>query len=356
MKPKILYAFGGMISSKDPPEKCDGFDSVITTIDSHTEGEGTRLIVDGLPEIPGSTMMDKLDYFKTHHDGVRCLLTRAPRGDEILAAMVTDNVTDDAAFGLLYMDAKRYPYLCGHATIGAVVTLVQCGYLALKEGQNKVPVDTPSGVMTVSVDYREGEVKTVAMDMVPSFVYDTAKEITVEGFGKLSIDLVCTGGFFAMVNTDELGISPVLENKNMLVDLGMKIIDAANEQLEVIHPLRPDVNTVDVTEFYDCTDDIPLTGGRGMVIYGESHMDHSPCGTGTAAKLTLLHHYGKIGMHQAYVNASPLGTTFEAALVGKTRIGEFNAMITRIKGRAWVTGIHHFVLDKTDPFKEGFII
>ncbi len=345
-----------MFSSKHRPEKDDRFDDVITTIDSHTEGEGTRLIVDGLPEIPGSTMMDKLDYFKTHHDDVRCLLTRPPRGGELLAAMVTDNVTEDAAFGLVYMDAKRYPYLCGHATIGAVVTLAQCGYLALKEGQNKVPVDTPSGVMTVSVDYREGEVGTVAMDMVPSFVYDTAKEITVKGFGKLSVDLVCTGGFFAMVNTDQLGISPVLENKNMLVDLGMKIIDAANEQLEVIHPLRPDVNTVDVTEFYDCTDDIPLTGGRGMVIYGESHMDQSPCGTGTAAKLTLLHHYGKIGMHQPYVNASPLGTTFEAALVGKTRIGEFNAMITRIKGRAWVTGIHHFVLDKTDPFKEGFII
>jgi len=345
-----------MFSSKHLPEKCDRFADVITTIDSHTEGEGTRLIVDGLPEIPGSTMMEKLYYFKTHHDGVRCLLTRAPRGGEILAAMVTDNVTADGAFGLLYMDAKRYPYLCGHATIGAVVSLVQCGYLALEEGENTVLVDTPSGVMTVDVQVLDGEVETVAMDMVPSFVYDTAREITVEGFGKISIDLVCTGGFFAMVDTAQLGISPVIENKKVLVDLGMKIIDAANEQLKVVHPERSDVNTVDVTEFYASTDEIPATSGRGMVIYGESHMDHSPCGTGTAAKLTLLHHYGKIGMHQPYINASPLGTTFEAALVGKTKISHLDAMITRIKGRAWVTGLHHFVLDKTDPFKEGFIL
>ena len=345
-----------MVSSKHLLEKYHRFDDVITTIDSHTEGEGTRLIVDGLPEIPGGTMMEKLNYFKTHHDGVRCLLTRAPRGGEILAAMVTDNVTAQGAFGLLYMDAKRYPYLCGHATIGAVVSLAQCGYLALEEGDNTVPVDTPSGIMTVDVQVREGKVDTVAMDMVPSFVYETDRKITVEGVGEISIDLVCTGGFFAMVNTAQLGISPVLENKNVLVDLGMKIIDAANEQLKVVHPQRPDVNTVDVTEFYSTTDEIPATSGRGMVIYGESHMDHSPCGTGTAAKLTLLHHYGKIDMHQPYINASPLGTTFGAQLVGKTKINHLDAMITRIKGRAWVTGIHHFVLDKTDPFKEGFII
>ncbi len=353
---KFVFKGFFMISSNSVPEKCDRFDHVITTIDSHTEGEGTRLIVDGVTEIPGSTMMEKLDYFKTHHDPVRCLLTRAPRGGEILAAMVTDNVSPGADFGLLYMDAKRYPYLCGHATIGAVVTLVQCGYLTLNEGENTVFVDTPSGVMTLEVQVRESTVGRVAMDMVPSFVYDTAREITVDGFGKLSIDLVCTGGFFAMVDTEQLGISPVIENKNRLVDLGMKIIDAANEQLRVVHPIRPDVNTVDVTEFYESTDDIPATAGRGMVIYGESHMDHSPCGTGTAAKLTLLHHYGKIGMHQPYINASPMGTTFEASLVGKTKIGDLDALVTRIKGRAWVTGIHHFVIDKTDPFKEGFVV
>jgi proline racemase len=345
-----------MIPLSQVAEKSNEFEKIITTIDSHTEGEGTRLIVDGVGEIPGGTMMEKLDYFKTHHDHIRCLLTRAPRGGEILAAMVTDNVSPGAAFGLLYMDAKRYPYLCGHATIGAVTTLVQCGYIELKEGENTVGVDTPSGIMTLSVQVQEGDITSVAMDMVPSFVYETDREITVDGFGKLSIDLVCTGGFFAMVDTRQLGISPVIENKDVLVDLGMKIIDAANEQLKVVHPVRPDVATVDVTEFYDSTDEIPATSGRGMVIYGESHMDYSPCGTGTAAKLTLLHHFGKIPLHQSYSNASPLGTTFEASLVGKTKIGDLEAFITRIKGRAWVTGIHHFVIDKTDPFQQGFMV
>ena len=190
--------------------------------------------------------------------------------------------------------------------------------------------------------------------MVPSFVFETRKEIRVKGFGVIPVDLVCTGGFFAMVNTETLGLEPVMENKAALVDLGMKIISAANEQLEVCHPVRPEVNTIDVTEFYDMGQD--HLSGRGMVVYGESHMDRSPCGTGTAAKLALLHHYGKIGMEQPYINSSPLGTSFEARLVKQTKIGNMDAWVTRIKGRAWITGIHHFTLDRTDPFQEGYMI
>lgn len=328
----------------------------ITTLDSHTEGESTRLIVEGLGDVPGSTMMEKLAYFKTHHDKVRCLLTKEPRGSrEILAAMVTKNVTPDAAFGLIYMDAKRYPYLCGHATMGAVVTLAQTGFLELGEGENTLLIDTPSGTMEARAYVVEGKVDSVAIHMVPSFVLDTNREILVAGFGRVRLDLVCTGGFFAMVDAAELGIAPVMDNKDQLVDLGMKIIDAANEQLEVVHPSRPDVNTVDVTEFYDSGMEDGKARGRGMVIYGESHMDRSPCGTGTAAKMALLYHYGKIKMHQPYLNFSPLGTCFEAELVKKTKIGPLDALVTRIRGRAWVTGWHQFVLDKTDPFQQGYM-
>ncbi|MBT3487759.1 MAG: hypothetical protein HN468_21285, partial [Desulfobacula sp.] len=102
---------------KDFSKFSKGFEKCVTTIDSHTEGETTRLVVNGLGHIKGKTMMDKLDEFKSHYDHIRCLLTKEPRGSkEILAAVVTQNVTKNAKFGLIYMDAKRYPYLCGHAT------------------------------------------------------------------------------------------------------------------------------------------------------------------------------------------------------------------------------------------------
>jgi proline racemase len=334
-----------------------GFENCVTTIDSHTEGEATRLIVNGLGEIKGDTMMDKLAWFKSRHDHIRCLLTKEPRGSkEILAALLTGNVTPNAKFGLIYMDARRYPFLCGHATIGAVVTLAGTGFLSLEQGENSVVVDTPSGPMEALVSLKGEKIGAVAVNMVPSFVYATDKEIDVKGFGKIRVDLVCTGGFFAMVDSGKIGMEPVLENKPFLTDLGMKIIDAANEQLTISHPVRPDVRTVDVTEFYDSRHKDGHAFGRGMVIYGESHADRSPCGTGTAAKLTLLHHYGKIKLHEKYVNAGPLGTTFEAMLVGKQKIGPTDGFIVQIKGRAYLTGIHHFIMEENDPFQQGYMM
>ena len=334
-----------------------GFDNCITTIDSHTEGETTRLVVNGLGDIKGKTMMDKLDWFKSRYDHIRCLLTKEPRGSkEILAAVVTQNVTKNAKFGLIYMDAKRYPYLCGHATIGAVVTLARTGFLSLAQGENIVLVDTPSGPMQARVSFHGDKIDAVAINMVSSFVYDTGQQIEVPGFGAIKVDLVCTGGFFAMVDSTQIPMEPVLENKAFLTDLGMKIIDAANQQLCVSHPVRPDVKTIDVTEFYDSTDDNKSVSGRGMVIYGESHVDRSPCGTGTAAKLTLLHHYGKLKMNQKYLNYSPLGTSFEAMIVKKEPIGSVDGFIVQIKGMAYLTGVHHFIIEGDDPFQQGFIM
>jgi proline racemase len=346
-----------MISVHDISRLYQGDAPVITTIDSHTEGEVTRLIVDGVPALSGATMMEKLTEFKLRHDGIRSLLTREPRGSrQVLAALVTEPVFPDAAFGLIYMDARRYPYLCGHATIGAVTTLFRTGALTLRPGENRVGIDTPSGRMTALAHVQAGKLTAVSIDMVPTFVFDTDRKLQVDGFGTVSVDLVCAGGFFAMVNTDQLGLAPVLANRPVLVDLGMKIIAAANEQISVMHPERPDVTTVDVTEFYDAVTQGGPLHGRGMVVYGESHMDRSPCGTGTAAKLALLHHTGKIGLHQPYVNASPLGTTFTAQLVETTRVGDIEACVTRISGRAWITGVHRFILDSTDPFQKGYLI
>jgi proline racemase len=346
-----------MNSIHDMSRLYEGEKPVITTIDSHTEGEVTRLIMGGVPPLSGATMTEKLARFKARHDGIRSLLTREPRGSrQVLAALVTEPVLPDAAFGLIYMDARRYPYLCGHATIGAVTTLFRTGALELAEGESRVGIDTPSGRMTAKAHVQEGNLISVAIDMVPTFVFATDQPVQVDGFGTVSVDLVCAGGFFAMVNTDQLNLEPVLANRSVLVDLGMKIIAAANDQLTVRHPERPDVTTVDVTEFYDAVTTDGPAHGRGMVVYGESHMDRSPCGTGTAAKMALLLHYGKIGLHQPYVNASPLGTTFTAQLVEKTMAGEFEASVTRVSGRAWITGVHRFVLDTTDPFQQGYLI
>jgi proline racemase len=144
------------------------------TIDSHTQGEPTRLLIGGVGKLPGSTMKAKRDYFESRHDQTRLLLTQESRGHRgIMAAVVTDPVSPRGHFGLFYMDARRYPYLCGHATIGAVVSLLETGVLEMTEGETVITVDTPSGPLDAHTLVPDGRVKSVGIEMVPSFVFNT---------------------------------------------------------------------------------------------------------------------------------------------------------------------------------------
>jgi proline racemase len=327
----------------------------ITAVDSHTAGEPTRLIVGGVGSIPGATMEEKRLYFQQRHDRVRRLLTKEPRGNrDIFAACVTEPVTPGAAFGLIYMDARYYPYLCGHATIGAVTTLIELGVLNVDSDEAGIAVDTPSGVMHTRAVIKDGKVESVAFRSVPAFVYETGRRIDVPGWGEMQVETVCVGGFFVMVSAGQLGLELVPDNSARLIEIGMAAIDAANEQLTVRHPERPEVETVDVTEFYD--DSPPYDQGAGVVIYGESHMDRSPCGTGTTARLTLFHHLGRIEKGRPYISTGPLGASFEAAVVEETSIGDKPAVVVEIKGGAYLTGRQEYVLDPADPFPDGYLI
>ena len=327
----------------------------ILTLESHTQGEPTRLVVGGIDNLAGDTILAKRDDFEGRYDAVRRLLTREPRGHRgIMAAVVTEPVTAGADFGLFYMDARRYPYLCGHATIGAVASLIETGALSVKDGEPAIIVDTPSGPLTAHTRVQGGQVASVAIDMVPSFVFATEKSLDVPGAGTIPVDLVCVGGFFAMVSAQAIGMDLVPANANRLIELGMAIIDAANRSFSVRHPERPEVCTVDVTEFYD--EDPATHTGRNVVVYGESHMDRSPCGTGTTAKMTLLHHQDRLAPGETYRNASPLGTEFEGRIVRTEAIGEFPGIVGQIRGNAQITGMHRFVIDPRDPFPEGFLL
>ncbi|MGD8369018.1 MAG: proline racemase family protein [Desulfobacterales bacterium] len=328
----------------------------VLTVESHTQGEPTRLLVDGVGPIPGETMKDKCDYFKEYHDSIRLLLTREPRGHRgILAAVVTEPVNPESAFGLFYMDARRYPFLCGHATIGAVATLVRIGVLDLSDGVHNLVVDTPSGPLEARTEVKGGAAAAVSIRMVPSFVYAEDRPLAVPGLGEISVDLVCVGGFFVMIDAARAGLDLESEPSGRIISLGMAAIDAANAAFSVRHPERPEVSTVDVTEFYT---ERPgkAAAGKSAVIYGESHMDRSPCGTGTTAKMTLLHHRGELALDQTYTNTGYLGTTFSGRLVQTAKVGPIDAVVGEITGNAQITGICEFVVDPDDPFPEGFLI
>jgi len=346
------------------------FDKVLLGIDSHVAGEPARLIVGGLPEIQGKTTNDKRLYLSENLDDIRLLVTQEPRGhQDMFASILVEPESEEAAFGLVYMDARRYPYLCGHATIAAVSAMIELGLLDSQLPETPVMVDTPSGPWQTVAQVRENTnddgrryiVEEVAIQPEISFAYLLDQPLDVPGFGRIMVDVSFTGGFFVMVSADQIDLALTPENAAELSALGMKIIDAGNQQLQVQHPQRPYVNTIDVVEFFDPSRHSEKYG-KNFVVLGEGHIDRSPCGTGTCAKLALLHKRGQLDVGETFINEGLLGTTFDARIVKELEIEDTNtnrrlpAIVPEVRGTAHITGMHKFVLTPEDPFQEGFLI
>jgi proline racemase len=344
------------------------FENQITTLDAHAGGEPIRLVIAGMPPIPGETINDKRLYISENLDHVRLLLTREPRGHrDMFAAIITEPVSDEGHFGIVFMDAGRYPYMCGHGIIGAVTGFIEMGWLedfgefsrAVKDGEAAVVVDSPSGPIHARAHVKRASgrlrVESVAFQMESAFAFLLDQSLEVPELGRLTVDVSFAGGFFVMVAADQIGVPLTLDNAPKLARWGMAMIEAGNQQLRVQHPTRTYINTIDVVEFYDPIGH-PQARGKNFVVLGEGHVDRSPCGTGTSAKMALLHQRGELAVGQTFVNEGLLGTTFEGRIVEETTVGTLPAIVPEIRGTAHVTGLHRFVLTPDDPFPEGFLI
>ncbi|MCA9557819.1 MAG: proline racemase family protein [Myxococcales bacterium] len=314
------------------------------TLDSHTAGEPTRLLVSGLGELPGATMAERRARLMAERDDVRRLLMHEPRGHGgMVGAVLTPPERADSDFGLIYIDTRRYLYLCGHATIGAVTALVEAGALPPKPLYR---IDTPSTRLTARATIEGRRVTAVELEAAWARVHATGVVLEVPGVGPVRVDLVLAGGFFAMVDAPNRDLTAA--NGAELVDVGMRILEAANAQVQVSDPDLPHVRTVDVVSFH--------TRERNAIIYGEGHLDRSPCGTGTCAKLALLHHRGHLDVGRFIENRGPLDTAFVGRVVRTLAVSGGPAIVPAVRGSAHVTGVHRFVVAPDDPFPAGFLV
>jgi len=334
------------------------FKKLITTVDAHTEGEPVRLVTGGFPNIPGKTMVEKRDFFVQNFDHLRAALVNEPRGHEnMFVVVLTPPVTDDADFGIIFMMGpdKRYPNMCGHGSIGAATIAVETGMIEIKEPITEVVFNAPSGTVHVRVNVENGKAKSATIQNVPCFLYKTTV-VKVPGLGELPVDISFGGNiFFAIVKAKDIGIIPKASEITRAEELFAKIRESVNQQVEIKHP-----------EF-----DFVIKGINGFIINDKPRhpeanilniiyvgqggvMDRSPCGTGTSAKLAALYGKGELGLGETYVTESISGSTFQAKLIKEVKVGPFKAVVPEITGRAFIMGMHNFVLDEDDPFKYGF--
>lgn len=336
------------------------FQRMVSTIDSHTAGEGTRLVTGGLPPIKGRTMAQKLAYAQTHLPWLPGWLLLEPRGHkDLFGAVLVSPVHPNAHLGVLFMDNQGYEPMCGHAVMGTVTTVLETGMFPMVEPETAITLDTPAGLVHTRAKISNGRVTGVSMDNVPAFVYRRDVSLSIPDAGRLTVDIVFGGLFFAFVDARQVKIELLPENANRLAGLGMRILDALAKEISVEHPELPHINKIIDCRFY-VEPGYQGADSRNVVVLGNHMVDRSPCGTGTSAETALRHAQGRLRAGQLFETESIIGTRFTGQVVSETRVGRgqnsFPAVVPRITGQAYLTGFHRFVLDPADPFPAGFLL
>ena len=328
---------------------------VLHAVDSHTEGMPTRVITGGVGTIPGATMAERRLHFMEHMDDLRLLLMREPRGHSAMSGAILQPATrEDADWGVLYIEVSGCLPMCGHGTIGVATVLVETGMVPVTEPVTTVRLDTPAGLVVVDVAVEDGRAKHVTLTNVPSFSTALDQAVKVPGFGEVTYDMAYGGNFYAILPLEQLGLPFERTSGQEILQAGLAVMDAINEQARPVHPERPDIA---VCHHVQLT--APGTDGahsrNAMAIY-PGWFDRSPCGTGTSARMAQLHARGELALGEDFVNESFIGTRFTGRLVEQTEVGGLPAVVPTIQGRAWITGTAQYLLDPSDPFPAGFTL
>jgi trans-L-3-hydroxyproline dehydratase len=328
----------------------------IQTLDTHTEGEPLRIILSGLPELKGNTIIEYQKYMQNNYDHLRTALMWEPRGHaDMYGCILTPPVTEEADFGVFFLHNEGYSTMCGHAIIALTKVAVETGLVKAYKPITKIKIDTPAGLVISHAELNNDSVKRVYFYNVPSFVLFMDKTVEVPGIGMVKFDIAFGGAFYAFVNADELGIEMTPENFRSLIEKGMAIKKTVMENFQITHPFEKDLSFLYGTIFYGK----PLgraAHSRNVCIFAEGEVDRSPTGTGVSARMALHFAKNEIRLNEPMVIESIIGTEFIGKVVKETSFGPYKTVIPEVGGTAYITGRHEFFIDPADPLKKGFIL
>ena len=327
----------------------------IRTIDAHAAGEPLRLIVDGFPAPQGRTMLEKREWVRTRQDDLRRALMLEPRGHaDMYGAILTEPVSPGSHAGVLFMHNDGYSTMCGHGIIGVTTIALERGLLMPGGDGQTIVYDTPAGTIRsrATLPVSDVGVERVAFVNVPSFVLHGGLVVKL-GSRQIRVDVAFGGAFYAIVDGEAVGLPIDAAHLPELRRVGMEIMRAIDTAHVIVHPLDPGLCGIDGAIF---TGPSSVADLRNVTVFGGAQVDRSPCGTGTAAVMAVIDAMGLLTGDDPFVHESVIGTRFSGRVVGRTQVGEHEAIVPEIEGSAWITGEHTFLIDEDDPLKHGFRI
>lgn len=328
---------------------------VYHAVDSHTEGMPTRVITGGVGVLPGATMFERRQRFVAERDDLRTLLMCEPRGHSAMSGAILQPPTHpEADYGVLYIEVSGCLPMCGHGTIGVATVLVETGMVEVTEPETVIRLEAPAGLVTTRVKVSDGRAESVTLENVASYCHALDQTVDVPGYGQVRYDIAYGGNFYAFVQLADLGIEFDRANGQKMLDAGLAIMDAINDQNPVAHVENPEIDVCHHV-YLEAPGSDAKHSRHAMAIH-PGWFDRSPCGTGTSARMAQLHARGLLAVGEDFVNESFIGSRFIGRIAGETTVGERPGILPTVTGRAWITGTAQYMLDPTDPFPAGFTI
>lgn len=310
------------------------FPASIRVVDSHTEGEPTRVVVDGWPQPEGATMAERRDFLLQQQDHLRSAVVCEPRGHAaIVGALLTPPEHPGSDAGVIFFNNASCLGMCGHGTIGVIRTLQHLERLT----GGAVRLDTPAGTVTAQL----AEDGSVIITNVPARSYALGQTVAVPGLGRVTGDVAYGGNWFFITHSETallLEQVPELTRRSEAIMAALAaqgITGAGGAPIDHVEisgpPIRGDADN------------------RNFVLCPGGAYDRSPCGTGTSARMAVLHARGELAPGVRWRQESITGSLFTGWLEEQGDV-----LVPRVQGRAWITGEARLVFAPDDPFRAGF--
>ena len=324
----------------------------ITMVEAHAEGEVGRIVTSVVNDIPGETMLEKMNYINQVDDSLRRFLVFEPRGyAQMSTNLIFEPIHKEADIGFLILQGDKAHAMSGSNSICLVTVLLETGRIEMIEPETVVTLDTPAGLVRAVASCKNGKCERVTLDMTPSYADQLDTIIEVEGLGEVIVDIAFGGIFYALINPSQFNLKILPENARKLVDIGTKVHRAINSQIEIKHPQIEGLKGISYTMFVGHDSDGVM---KGATILPPGRIDRSPCGTGNSARLAVMEARGQAEVGQSFLARSIIDSEFRVEILEKKTIAGKSGIIPRVSGRGWIHGVHQIGVDPSDPFPLGY--
>ena len=326
---------------------------IFDCIDAHTAGNPVRLVKGPRPNLVGKNMMEKRLHFLGEFDWIRKGLMFEPRGHDMMSgSFYFEPCEPQNDVAILFIETSGCLPMCGHGLIGTMTILLEEKLIQPKV-EGKVRVETPAGLVEVNYKKDGDKVTSIRFKNIPSYLALTDGKIKHPVLGELSFDVGYGGSFYAIIDVQQNFNGLEDYTADELITYSRSVRKLVNKAYSIQHLEDKNIKGCSHVLWAGKTISKEATA-RNAVFYGDKAIDRSPCGTGTSARMAQWFAQGKLDVGDSFIHESIIGSIFNGRVEEETTVGGQKAIVPSIEGTARITGYNSIILDKNDPYVEGF--